>query len=36
MATTKLDVDLLPKLERLTAVLDDYDPVTLRDAAKAA
>ena len=28
MPTTKLDVDLLPKLERLTAVLDDYDPVT--------
>jgi hypothetical protein len=28
MTTTKLDVDLLPKLERITAILDDYDPVT--------
>jgi hypothetical protein len=28
MTTTKLDVDLLPKLERLTAILDDHDPVT--------
>ena len=28
MTTTELDVDLLPKLARLTAFLDDYDPVT--------
>ena len=29
-------MDLLPKLERLTAVLDDYDPVTQKKLLELA